>query len=59
MRPITILTHMAVFSLLVVLTLIGLAGAEDNGGGYLWEILVIGCPLLIGIQVTNIFHSGE
>jgi hypothetical protein len=48
---------MAAFSLLILSTLIGLAGAEDNGGGYLWELLVIGSPLLIGIQCTLIVTS--
>jgi hypothetical protein len=57
MKAIHILLNMAAFSLLVLSTLIGLAGAEDNGGGYLWELLVIGSPLLIGIQCTLIVTS--
>jgi hypothetical protein len=57
MKAIHILLNMAAFTLLVLFTLIGLAGAEDNGGGYLWELLVIGSPLLIGIQCTLIFTS--
>jgi hypothetical protein len=57
MKPVHILGNMAAFSLLVLTTLIGLAGAEDNGGGYLWELLVIGSPLLIGIQCTLIVTS--
>jgi hypothetical protein len=57
MKPVYILGNMAVFTLLVLLTLIGLAGAEDNGGGYLWEFLVIASPLLIGIQLTLIFTT--
>lgn len=57
MKAMHILANMAGFSLLLVLTLIGLAGAESNGGGYLWEIMVIGSPLLIGIQCTLIVTS--
>ena len=59
MKPVHILLNMAAFSLLVLTTLIGLAGAEDNGGGYLWEIMVVFSPLLIGIQLTLITTSSK
>jgi hypothetical protein len=57
MKPVLILGNMALFTLLVLFTLVGLAGAEENGGGYLWEIMVIGSPLIIGIQLTLIFTT--
>ena len=62
MKPVIILFHMAVFSLLILFTLIGLAGAEQNGGGYLWRLLVIGSPFVMGMQVMlviNLAESGE
>lgn len=59
MKPVTVLSHMAVFSLLILSTLIGLAGAEQNGGGYLWEFMVIGSPFLLGLQIHHIFTFGE
>ena len=59
MKPFAIISHMAVFSLLILSTLIGLAGAEQNGGGYLWELMVIGSPFLLGLQVMHIINSGE
>lgn len=59
MKPIIILFHMAVFSLLILFTLIGLAGAEQNGGGYLWEFLCVGSPFVLGLQVMFIINSGE
>lgn len=59
MKPVVILSHMAVFSLLILFTLIGLAGAEQNGGGYLWEFMCVGSPFVLGLQVMSIFQSGE
>lgn len=59
MKPVAIISHMALFSVLILLTLVGLAGAEQNGGGYLWELMVIGSPFLLGLQVMYITNSGE
>ena len=60
MTPLKVLSHMALFSVLVLSTLLGLAAVEDNGGGYLWELLVIGSPFLIGMQVQYIInYAGE
>jgi hypothetical protein len=45
---------MVLFATLVVTTLVGLAQVEQQGGGYFWELLTLGSPLLIGIQLTLI-----
>ena len=54
MRPIQLIAHMVLFATLVVTTLVGLAQVEQQGGGYFWELLTLGSPLLIGIQLTLI-----
>lgn len=59
MKPVIILSHMAVFAMLVCLTLVGLAGVEQNGGGYLWEFMCIGAPFVLGLQIMFIITSGE
>ena len=60
MKPIAILSHMALFSVLLVLTLIGHAGTTDpQQGGYLWQLLFAGCPFLMGMQIQLILNSGE
>ncbi len=60
MKPVAILSHMALFSVLILSTLLGLSAVEQNGGGYLWELLVIGSPFLIGMQVQYIInYAGE
>jgi hypothetical protein len=60
MKPVYVLAHMAMFSILLLGTLVGLAGVEQEGGGYLWEFLVICGPLIIGMQIQYIInYSGE
>lgn len=54
MRAIHILSHMALAQVLVLGTLLGLAGAEEYSGGYLWELLCVGCPALLGFQIRSI-----
>ena len=59
MKPAHIILHMVTFALLICVTLVGLAQVEQEGGGILWELMTLGAPLLIGIQLTNIINSGE
>ena len=61
MPPIKILSHMALFSVMLLLTLLGHAGTTDpQQGGYLWQFLFAGCPFIMGMQVQLILnHSGE
>ena len=59
MRPIQIIAHMVLFATLVINTLVGLSQLEQQGGGYLWELLTLGSPLLIGIQLTLINTTKE
>ena len=61
MKPVAILSPMALFSVMLVLTLIGHAGTTDpQQGGYLWQFLFAGCPFIMGMQVQLILnHSGE
>jgi hypothetical protein len=56
MKAIVIISHMALAQVLVLGTLIGLAGAEDQGG-YLSEFLAIGSPFMLGLQIMYIFNS--
>ena len=59
MKPAYILAHMLTFAMLVCTTLVGLAQVEQLGGGWLWELMTLGSPLLIGIQLNSIINSGE
>jgi hypothetical protein len=59
MKPAHILAHMGVFALLICTMLVGLAQVEQLGGGILWELMTIGSPLLIGIQLTTIINTKE
>ena len=60
MSPVKVLSHMALFSVLVLMTLFGLAAVEENGGGYLWELFAVGSPFLIGMQIQYILnYAGE
>ena len=59
MKPAHIITHMVAFALLICTTLVGLAQVEQEGGGLLWELMTIGSPLLIGIQLTLIINTKE
>jgi hypothetical protein len=56
MKAVVILSHMALAQVLVLGTLIGLAGAEDQGG-YLSEFLAIGSPFVLGLQIMHIVNS--
>jgi hypothetical protein len=56
MKAIVIISHMALAQMLVLSTLIGLAGAESQGG-YLSEFLCIGSPFMLGLQIMYIFNS--
>lgn len=56
MKATVIISHMALAQMLVLGTLIGLAGAEDQGG-YLSEFLAIGSPFMLGLQIMHIVHS--
>ena len=58
MKAITILSHMFAFHALIIGAYIGLMGVEELGG-YLWQLLAVGCPFLVGVQVTTLFNSGE
>jgi len=59
MKPAYVIAHMFAFAMLVCSTLIGLVQVEELGGGLLWELLTLGSPLIIGIQITTIINSGE
>ena len=54
MRAREILFHFVTIFVLLLSTLIGLAGAEDVGG-YLWELMCIASPLLLGIQIHILY----
>ena len=59
MKPAHIIIHMLTFALLICTLLVGLAQVEQLGGGLLWELMTIGSPLLIGIQLTTIINTKE
>jgi hypothetical protein len=54
MKAITVLSHMFLANVLVLSTLVGLAGVEGEGG-YLWEALCILSPLALGYQIRSVF----
>ena len=56
MRAHQILSHMALANVLVLSTLVGLAGME-NDGGYLAMFLSAFSPFVLGVQVMHIIHS--
>ncbi len=48
---------MALFSVMLVLTLIGHAGTTDpQQGGYLWQFLFCFCPFIMGMQIQLILN---
>ena len=55
MKAITVLSHMFLANVLVLSTLVGLAGVEGEEGGYLWEALCILSPLALGYQIRSVF----
>jgi len=56
MKATVVLSHIALAQTLVLGALIGLAGAEDQGG-YLAEFLCLGSPFCLGLQIMYIFNS--
>ena len=56
MKATVVLSHMALAQTLVLGALIGLAGAEDQGG-YLSEFLCLGSPFCLGLQIMFIVNS--
>lgn len=57
MSPLAVLSHMALFSVMLVLTLIGHAGTTDpQQGGYLWQFLFCVCPFIMGMQIQLILN---
>jgi hypothetical protein len=54
MRAREIIFHFISILVLLLSTVIGLAGAEDVGG-YLWELMCIVSPLLLGIELHVLY----
>jgi hypothetical protein len=44
---------------LILSTLVGLVGVEEYEGGYLWELMCILSPLLLGFQIRAIYEKFE
>ena len=56
MKATVVLSQIALAQTLVIGSLIGLAGAEDQGG-YLAEFLCLGSAFCLGLQIMYIFNS--
>ena len=44
---------------LILSTLVGLVGVEEYEGGYLWELMCILSPLLLGFQIRALYERFE
>jgi len=55
MRAKEIVFHFISVWILFLSTIIGLAGVEEFEGGYLWELMCVISPLLLGIEVHVIY----
>jgi len=55
MRAKEIVFHFISVWVLFLSTIIGLAGVEEFEGGYLWELMCVISPLLLGIEVHVIY----
>jgi hypothetical protein len=58
MKAIVIISHMALAQVLVLGTLIGLAGLEQ-GGGYASVFLATASPFVLGTQLMYIFTTDK
>lgn len=58
MRAKEVIFNMFLFKALCISTYIGLRGIEEMGG-YLWQLLAIGSPFIIGIQLTLIIVNAQ
>jgi hypothetical protein len=56
MNAVVIISHMAIAQMLVLGTLIGVAGLEQ-GHGYLAILLAVGSPFVLGLQLMHIVNS--
>ena len=57
MKAREVIFNMVMFKALCIATYIGLLGTQEMGG-YLWQLLAVGSPFLLGIQLTLII-TGE
>jgi len=55
MRAKEIVFHFISVWILFLSTIIGLAGVEEFEGGYLWELMCVISPFLLGIEVNVIY----
>lgn len=57
MKSLQVLSHMALANVLVLFTIIGIAGIGENGGGYLWIFLTVFPPFILGAQIMFIINT--
>jgi hypothetical protein len=57
MKATVVISHMALANVLVLLTIIGIAGIGENGGGYLWIFLTVFPPFALGAQIMFIINT--
>lgn len=54
-----ILLNVFLAQTLILSTLVGLVGIEEYEGGYLWELMCILSPLLLGFQIRAMYERFE
>ena len=59
MRARYIVLNVFLAQTLILSTLVGLVGVEEYEGGYLWELMCILSPLLLGFQIRALYERFE
>ena len=59
MRARYIVLNVFLAQTLILSTLVGLVGVEEYEGGYLWELICILSPLLLGFQIRALYERFE
>jgi hypothetical protein len=59
MRARYIVLNVFLAQTLILSTLVGLVGVEEYEGGYLWELMCILSPLLLGFQIRAMYERFE
>lgn len=57
MKAMVVISHMALANVLVLLTIIGIAGIGENAGGYLWILLTVFPSFILGAQIMFIINT--
>jgi hypothetical protein len=59
MRARYIVLNVFLAQTLILSTLVGLVGVEEYDGGYLWELMCVLSPLLLGFQIRALYERFE